>query len=49
MREIRIRANDGAYRVIYTAKVGNAIYVLHAFRKKHRRWRNAILNLPGSD
>ncbi len=37
VREVRIRANDGAYRVIYTAKVGRAIYVLHAFRKKTQK------------
>ena len=32
-REIRIRT-DGAFRVIYVAKFKEAIYVLHAFRKK---------------
>lgn len=37
VREIRIRCADGAYRVIYTAKVGNAVYVLHAFQKKTQR------------
>jgi len=37
MREIRIRAGDGAYRVIYTAKVADAVYVLHAFQKKTQK------------
>ncbi|HWA92327.1 MAG TPA: type II toxin-antitoxin system RelE/ParE family toxin [Rhizomicrobium sp.] len=34
VREIRIRDESGAYRVIYLANVANAIYVLHAFQKK---------------
>jgi len=37
VREIRIRASDGAYRVTYTAKIGNSVYVLHAFRKKTQK------------
>jgi len=35
VREIRIRAS--AYRVIYTAKVADAVYVLHAFQKKTQK------------
>lgn len=34
VEEIRIRDNNGAYRVIYTARLADAIYVLHAFQKK---------------
>jgi phage-related protein len=26
--------NEGAYRVIYTARLAEAVYVLHAFQKK---------------
>jgi len=37
VREIRIRGNDGAYRVIYTVKVADVVYVLHAFRKKTQK------------
>jgi len=37
VREIRIRCANGAYRVIYTAKIRNTIYVLHAFQKKTQR------------
>lgn len=37
VRKIRIRCSDGAFRVIYTAKVGNNVFVLHAFRKKTQR------------
>jgi phage-related protein len=34
--EIRVHL-DGAWRVIYVAKLGKAIYVLHAFQKKSRK------------
>ena len=37
VREIRVRDTTGAYRVIYVATFANAIYVLHAFRKKTQR------------
>jgi phage-related protein len=33
-REIRIRDESGAYRVMYVAKFEEAIYVLHCFQKK---------------
>ena len=34
VNEIRVRAESGAYRVIYVAKFSEAVYVLHAFQKK---------------
>jgi phage-related protein len=34
VEEIRVRGDDGAYRVIYTARMADAVYVLHAFQKK---------------
>ena len=34
VEEIRIWDDSGTYRVIYTARLGNAVYVLHAFQKK---------------
>ena len=34
VREIRVREASGAYRVIYIATLEDAVYVLHAFRKK---------------
>ncbi len=34
VEEIRIRDESGAYRVIYTTRVADAIWVLHAFQKK---------------
>ena len=34
VREIRIRDEAGAFRVIYVAKFADTIYVLHCFQKK---------------
>lgn len=34
VEEIRVREESGIYRVIYTARLADAIYVLHAFQKK---------------
>ncbi len=34
VEELRIREASGAYRVIYTARLPDAVYVLHAFQKK---------------
>jgi phage-related protein len=33
-REIRIRDDTGAFRVVYIATLPEAVYVLHAFQKK---------------
>jgi phage-related protein len=45
VREIRIRDVSGAFRVIYVARFGNAIYVLHAFQKKSQKtsWQDVDL------
>lgn len=34
VKEIRIRDADGVFRVIYLAKLADAIYILHCFQKK---------------
>jgi phage-related protein len=34
VREIRLRYEAGAFRVIYLAKLADAVYVLHCFQKK---------------
>lgn len=34
VEEIRLRERSGIYRVIYTARLAEAEYVLHAFQKK---------------
>jgi phage-related protein len=52
--EIRVWEESGTYRVIYTARLADAVYVLHAFQKKsqatskrdietaRRRWLSLI-------
>lgn len=37
VQEIRIRDEAGQYRVIYTAKFADAVYVLHCFQKKTQK------------
>ena len=34
VEEIRVRDDNGTFRVIYTARLADAVYVLHAFQKK---------------
>jgi len=34
VREIRIREEAGAFRVVYLAKLADAVYILHCFQKK---------------
>ncbi len=34
VREIRIWDESGTFRVIYVAKLADAVYVLHCFQKK---------------
>jgi phage-related protein len=34
VEEIRIREESGTYRIVYTARLSDAVYVLHAFEKK---------------
>jgi phage-related protein len=34
VREIRVRAASGAFRVIYVAVFADALFILHAFQKK---------------
>ena len=44
VREIRLHA-EGEHRVVYIAKFEDAIYVLHAFRKKTQKTRARDLEL----
>lgn len=44
VREIRIRF-ENAYRVIYVAKFGEAVYVLHAFVKKTQKTNKQDIDL----
>ena len=45
VREIRIRDEGGAFRVLYVAKFAAAIYVLHCFQKKTQATSKADLGL----
>ena len=45
VREIRIRDASGAFRIIYLANVGAAVYVLHCFQKKTQKTSLADLRL----
>ncbi|MEZ5740765.1 MAG: type II toxin-antitoxin system RelE/ParE family toxin [Burkholderiaceae bacterium] len=43
VREIRIRESSGAFRVMYVAKLADAIYVLHCFQKQTQKTSPADL------
>jgi phage-related protein len=45
VREIRIREENGAFRVIYVAKFSDAVYVLHCFPKKTKQTSKADIDL----
>lgn len=46
--EIRVRDEAGAFRVIYVARLEDAVYVLHAFQKKSRRTSKADIDLAAA-
>ena len=48
VREIRIRDENGAFRVIYVAKFEDSIYVLHCFPKKTQTTRKADIDLAAA-
>ena len=37
VREIRVRDESGAFRVVYVANLEDAVYVLHCFQKKSKK------------
>ncbi len=45
VREIRIRDNAGAFRVLYVAIRMEDVYVLHCFQKKSQRTSRSDLDL----
>lgn len=45
VREVRIRDANGAFRIIYLAKLADAVYVLHCFQKKTPKTSKADLDL----
>ncbi len=48
VREVRIRDDMGAFRVIYIATLDDAVYVLHAFQKKTQQTAKRDLDLAAS-
>ncbi len=47
VEEIRVWDDSGTYRVIYTAKLADAVYVLHAFQKKTPATAKRDIELAG--
>ena len=45
VKEIRVRDEAGAFRVLYVARFSDAIYVLHCFQKKTERTSKAEVEL----
>ena len=45
VREIRVREDDGAFRILYVAQFADAVVVLHAFQKKTQRTEKRDLDL----
>jgi len=45
VREIRIRDDAGAFRVLYVAKFEDAVYALHCFQKKTQQTSQADIAL----
>jgi phage-related protein len=45
VREIRIRDQDGSFRVIYVAKFARAVFVLHCFQKKTQQTSSGDIEL----
>lgn len=45
VEEIRVWDESGTYRIIYTARLADAVYVIHAFQKKSRATLKPDLDL----
>jgi phage-related protein len=45
VEEIRVWVESGTYRVVYLAKLAEAVYVLHAFQKKTQQTNQRDLAL----
>jgi phage-related protein len=48
LREIRVRDAAGAYRVMYVAKLKDAIVVFHCFQKNTQQTSKKDLELAGN-
>jgi len=45
VKEIRISDSGNAYRIMYIAKFGEQIYVLHSFQKKTQKTRSKDIEI----
>lgn len=45
VKEIRVRDEAGAFRVMYIAKFADAVYVLHCFQKKTQKTSKVDLDM----
>ncbi len=45
VEEIRVKDASGQYRIVYYARLDDAVYVLHAFRKTSQRTAKADIEL----
>jgi phage-related protein len=45
VEEIRVWEESGTYRVVYTARLAEAVYVLHAFQKKTKATSQSDIDL----
>jgi len=45
VKEVRIRDAAGAFRIVYVAKLADAVYVLHCFQKKTEKTSKTDLDL----
>lgn len=45
VREIRLREGAGSFRVIYLAKLEDAVYVFHCFQKKTQKTATSDIEL----
>jgi phage-related protein len=48
VEEIRVRDDSGIFRVIYTARLAEAVFVLHAFQKKTRTTAKRDIDLASA-
>lgn len=48
VEELRIWDEAGTFRVIYTARLADAIYVLHAFQKKTQTTAKREIEVAGA-
>lgn len=48
VKEIRVRDENGIFRIMYVAKFSDAIYVLHCFQKKTQQTSQQDIDLAKS-